>query len=448
MAVRHAVERAVADLLQQGRYGHPVIFEFGTEPGGAQPVDQFERSVFPVVAEPHGGIDGRDIVGDFRRQVGGVGQRAREHLPAVPAALVAMFHERPQAALLGGGDAVELGARSIAVFARVKVARLFDPFAGAAVEVVEATLALAACIAGLDHRLDQFGLAIDGVKWIVLVERAGEAAQHVRHQVESDQIEQPEDAGFGNPHRPADHRVGLLDRDAVFDRRDDGALQPVGADPVGDETRRVVAVDHRLAERYVEEGAKRFDPVRRDVRAANQFQQPHVARRVEEMGDQEVATKEVRHAFRQGRERNGRCVGGDERSILAHRFQLLIERAFDIGSLDDRLDDPVAVGHAVEMIIDIAGRDAFGVALVHKGRGIGLDQPFDRAFGDRIAVDRAFRNDIEQHDRHAGIGDVGCDSGTHHPGADHRDLFDTAHDTASRIVAMPWPPPIHCVDSA
>ena len=41
------------------------------------------------------------------------------------------------------------------------------------------------------------------------------------------------------------------------------------------------------------------------------------------------------------------------------------------------------------------------------------------------------------------------DAGAHHAGADHGDFVDRGHhQMRSSTVAMPWPPPMHCVASA
>ena len=100
------------------------------------------------------------------------------------------------------------------------------------------------------------------------------------------------------------------------------------------------------------------------------------------------------------------------------------------------------------MIVDIPGSDALRVPFVHQGCWIGTEQCLDRPLGDNVPFRRPLRDDIEQSDRHAGVCKVRRNSGAHNSGADHRNLFNRAHCTASRIVAMPWPPPIHWVDKA
>src|SRR4029077_10538047 len=50
-------------------------------------------------------------------------------------------------------------------------------------------------------------------------------------------------------------------------------------------------------------------------------------------------------------------------------------------------------------------------------------------------------------DRHARIGDMGGDRAAHHAGPDDGGAADFHH-TASRIVVIPWPPPMHWLERA
>src|ERR1019366_6873823 len=54
---------------------------------------------------------------------------------------------------------------------------------------------------------------------------------------------------------------------------------------------------------------------------------------------------------------------------------------------------------------------------------------------------------VEKVDGDSRIGDLGGNPAAHHAGADDRGAANIHH-TASRIVVMPWPPPMHWVDSA
>ena len=283
-----------------------------------------------------------------------------------------MFEERPKAALLGRRDTVQFWPAGVPIFAGIQIAGLLDPFSGRAVESIEAALALAARVAGGDHFFDHRRIPVDGVERVVLGQGAGEAGQNMRHEVEPHHVEEPEDTGLGDSHGAADHRIRLLDGDLIVDRRDDRVLQPVGADAVGDEARRVFAVDDRLAETQVGERAHPIRRPGRRLRPDDELQQAHIAGRIEEVGDQEVALQARRHAVGQGGKRYGGGVRRDDGAVLADGVDLGIEVAFDVDPFDHRLDDPIAVGQAIQVILDIARRDALGVASVHKGGGIGL----------------------------------------------------------------------------
>ena len=54
---------------------------------------------------------------------------------------------------------------------------------------------------------------------------------------------------------------------------------------------------------------------------------------------------------------------------------------------------------------------------------------------------------VEKNDFVTCIGNLRGDARTHDAGAQHRDTID-AHEVDSRTVAIPWPPPMHCVASA
>ena len=341
--VRHPIEAAaVRRRLQQRRHLPALCGELPGEPVGADRIDHLERPALPGVAEAHGAIDRFDIVGDLGHQPGGVGERARHHLPGVGAGLVRMLEQRLERAarLL---DALEPGATGRPVLAGGEVAHLLLFLLGAGLQPVEAALALAADIAALDHLADERGFVVNRAEGIALRQRIPEAAPDQRHQVEADQIDQPEYAGLWHADGAAQHRVGLLHRHPALDRRAHGSDQPVGTDAVGDEAGRVVAGHHALAELAVGEVADFRDGLRPGLWPRHHFQEPHVARRVEEVGDEEVPRERLRHAVEQHGGGNGRRVGGDDRALFAHRIDLAIDGLLGVHRLDHRFDDPVRI---------------------------------------------------------------------------------------------------------
>ena len=71
-----------------------------------------------------------------------------------------------------------------------------------------------------------------------------------------------------------------------------------------------------------------------------------------------------------------------------------VEAVLDLQVLDDRLDDPVAVGEQAEIVFQIARRDQLGVAWAHERSGIGFQQALDRALGDGAAVVWVLADDV------------------------------------------------------
>ena len=376
-----------------------------------------------------------------------------------------MLRQRPQVA---EAQAFELRPVAVAVVAGGQVERALQAFPARALGAgVEAALALPPGAALGDHPRDQRVVA--QAQHIGIVRRQGRlhAGRDMRHQVDANQVEQPEDTGLRHADRPAHGGIGFLDGQAEVEGAVDRRLHPHPADAVGDEAGPVLAGDDGLAQRAVTEFGDGGDGVRTRRRAAHHFQQPHVARRVEEVGDQEVGGEPLPQPLDQRGERDGRGVRRHDRAQLPHALQLGIEVALGVRPFDDGLDDPVAVGDQRQVGRQVAGRDQPRRALVHEGRRIGAQHRLHR-------LRRATRHDVEQHHRHAGIRHLRRDAGAHHAGANDRHLADrrarhraagrrrhrlrlrphhrlpggARHHTASSTVAMPWPPPMHCVASA
>jgi hypothetical protein len=185
------------------------------------------------------------------------------------------------------------------------------------------------------------------------------------------------------------------------------------------------------------------------VGAGHDFDEPHVARRIEEMGDQKVLFELIVPPLDQMAKRNRRGIGRYRRARTLELLELGVERLLDVEPFDDRLDDPVAFGHPLEMVVDIARFNELRRSLRHEGRRIGLQHLRDRTLRHGVTIAALLGHDIEQQHRHAGIGDLRCDAGAHDACADHADLFDgfrrgadwldglLAHSAASSTVAMP-----------
>ena len=165
---------------------------------------------------------------------------------------------------------------------------------------------------------------------------------------------------------------------------------------------------------------------------ADDLQQAHIARRVEEMRDAEIAREGFRQTGSEFFQRNCRGVGGDDGARLAHGVELFVEVLLDVEAFDHGLDDPVGIFQIVEIILDIAGFDQADGAAAHERRRVHFFQAFNGAFGNRIAVCGTGFDDVQQQHMRAGIGGMGGDARPHDARADHGDGTDFTH--------LKWPP--------
>ena len=266
-----------------------------------------------------------------------------------------MVQGRPQAAFFRDHCRRRYGPPRRGIIAGLQIDDFLYPVAAAQIEAVKATLALAPGVAVGDHPRQQLGRTSQGVEGIVVGQRGCETRQDMRHQIEADQIEQPENAGSGNSGGPPEHGVGPLDADALAEGLSDGGMEPEGADPVGDKTGRVLCGDHGFPHVHVGEGADALLHGGIGIGADDDLHQPHVAGWIEEVSDQEAAAHVVVQTLRQHPERQGRGVRGDGRAGLQVGLDGSIERLFDVGPLDDRFDDPVAVCDQGQVAFRTAG---------------------------------------------------------------------------------------------
>ncbi len=191
----------------------------------------------------------------------------------------------------------------------------------------------------------------------------------------------------------------------------------VETEVIGDEIRRVFRDDDALPEAMVRDVADRSNNRRVGVRSRDDFEQPQVSRRIEEMRAEGVRLEIRRAAVDDSSNRNARCVGADDGVGPAVTLDALEQRLLDIQTLDDRFDDPVAARHRGEVLVKAAG--------TNQRRGRTREQRI------RLESLRSFeplacglRRDVEQEDRQPGIGEVRCDLRTHRACAEDRCLAD------------------------
>ena len=173
------------------------------------------------------------------------------------------------------------------------------------VEPVKAAFALTAGVAVFDHPAEKVRRLAQSVEGIVGGQRRLEAGQDMRHQVEADQIEKPENTGPGNARGPPEYGIGFLDADTLAEGFGDRRLQPEGADTVGDKPRCVFGGNHAFPHLCVGEIRYAGFQVGIRIRAGDDLKKPHVAGRIEKMGNEKAFSQVVIHPLRQYQKRQG-----------------------------------------------------------------------------------------------------------------------------------------------
>ncbi len=149
--------------------------------------------------------------------------------------------------------------------------------------------------------------------------------------------------------------VHLLDGEVELLHQPHDVDHAEAADAVGDEVRRVLGVDDAFAQPHARRSAA-MACNRRGVglRRGNDLQQAHVARRVEEVRAEPVPAELSLKPSAMACHGQSAGVGGDDGARLAHGLHLAQQRALELQVLHHGLDDPVALGQQVEMVVEVA----------------------------------------------------------------------------------------------
>ena len=323
--------------------------------------------------------------------------------------------------ILGHLERGQLRPRRRMVFERLPVEREAKLFSfGVLFLLVEALPGLIAEPAPLEHRLDERGHAhLFGGRCA----QPGEIRGDVHHHVKTHQVGQAEGSGAGPADRCAGERIHLFDRE-VFALHQPHRLQhDEDPDPVGDEVGRVAREDHFFAEVQVRKAGDGLDGVPVGFRGRDDFDQPHIARRIEEMRPEPPAPQVIRQHRGDRSDGQAARVGGENDVRLQVRSGLFEQRLFDLQVLGDRLDHPVAAAQQPQIVLEIAGGDPRRQRSVEKCRGLALLEVFERLHGNR-ASRRAWRRQVQKRYRHSGIRQMGGYPRTHGSRAQHRGFAD------------------------
>ena len=178
---------------------------------------------------------------------------------------------------------------------------------------------------------------------------------------------------------------------------------------------------------------------------ANDFDEFHVARRIEKVRAGPVLLKFFGQAFGDQMDRKAGGIGGNDGAGLAELRDLGQQAALDLQIFGDHFDDPVRIGDARQIILKIADR-YFGSQRGRKKRGgLRFFRGFKAGEHDFVAIGGGgvLRNDVEQQAGQAGIGKVCGDARAHGAGAEnngflnvkcHKQALDNENGTAEQVT--------------
>ncbi len=174
--------------------------------------------------------------------------------------------------------------------------------------------------------------------------------------------------------------------------------------------------------------AKEATTARVRLGRGNDLQQPHVARRVEEMRSE----KALRHPVRRRSQGSGDLldrqpggIGGQHRARSQVRHHALQQRALDFEILGDRFNHPVALRQFGQVVFKVARREERGQSRLVKRCRLRFAQRVNRRHGQFVSRLRAvLGHHVEQQRRNSGIGQVSGDARAHRARAKHRGAAD------------------------
>ena len=294
---------------------------FVTERGktlAADSINHFKWPALPVEAELHRVINILRVCGDIGNQTGGIAQHPAQNMAAELRLWVAAVDNRqqwfsPTRCCVGGGhrrgwqifagDAI--GRQPIALMPGQLACHAHPVGAGH----VKAALAF---IAGKaignhsgDHPGNHFVVTTHRVKFITIWQNGAKRCHNISHQINADQIIQTEHASFGNAHWPPHQRVSIFDRQATANGLVNADLQRKYTDPVTQKSGGVGTAHNTLSKNAVVKVGQPVNDMIGGIGAAHQFEQAHIAHRVEIMGDGKSLSECCWHVFNKQFDRNG-----------------------------------------------------------------------------------------------------------------------------------------------
>ena len=250
----------------------------------------------------------------------------------------------------------------------------------------------------------------------------GEVAHDAAEDVEAHHISEAEGSGFRPAHRLASQDVDFFDGETELLHYANRVEHGECADAVRDEVGPVLGRDDGFAEVDFGESGDGYDGGRIAGGSCDDFNQLHVARRIEEVCAEEAGAHILRQGLRDVGDGQAAGVGREDCVGAEIRHGAGQEVVLDLEVFGDGLDDPVAVFEFVEVGVEIADDDAGREVRRGEGGGFGFLQGFESLSGESVGLAGLWY--VEEKDREAGVRHVRRDARAHRAGAEHGDATD------------------------
>ena len=361
---RQRVERR-ARIREQRRHALAALGHLGAQPVQAHRVHGAEGAHLPAVAPLHRAVDRGHVVRELWRERAGVVELLHDQIAQELAVLVAdllgLGHTRRSGELADLVDLRRGEATEVLVLERLPVKRE-DLLAVLLVEAGLGLVAESTALHELMHERHQREVLTGGLR---------EAGGHVHEHVEAGEIAGAEGRGLGARDERPRERVDLGDGEVVLHHQSPCDDHAVHSEPIGDEAGHVLGEDDALAKDALLKVAHAREHLGERLIRGDELEQVHVARRIEVVRAEEALAELLRSTLQQDRHRDPRRVRSHDR-VRGELFELGEELLLGLRLLDDRFDDPTAVGEEREMVGGVSDDDASGRSGVEEGGGLGL----------------------------------------------------------------------------
>ncbi|EKD39983.1 MAG: hypothetical protein ACD_75C00218G0001 [uncultured bacterium] len=335
------------DALQRLRHLDAVFLRSFDEGLDADGIEHLERTDFPVEAPAHGVVDIDHIVGDLGNPVDGIDEGVADTFPGELGPFIACadhhLHFLTRAVdLLDHLRRGELGLGQRFVFAAYVVIVEQRLLAVHHLFFVETLAGFVAEESTVDHLLHELR-HLEHPAFLVIRQEFVGVGTDMAEGVEADQIGRAERRALRAGGGRTGDGIHLFDGHAHLNHMLDAFIDRIGADPVGDKIGGILGEDDAFAHPLAEEIGHAFNHGRIGLVAGDDLHQPHITRRVEEMGGEEILADFGRQHRRHLAHRQAGGIGGEHGARREVRHQLFQEIELDRHIFDHHLDNPVAI---------------------------------------------------------------------------------------------------------